>query len=125
MSKSKTLVSKNQSGTSNTPPILTDEHPELDVNCVVKKAVRMGLKPLRGKISVALLIDQDVLAWFKSQGDGYQKRINSVLREFRDASVGATKSDNPDLPIDFVKDLMLAKAEDKSLATPFVPLPKR
>ena len=79
----------------------------------------MGLKLLPGKTFVNLLIDQDVLAWFKSQGDGYQKRINSVLREFRDASVVATTSDNPDLPIDFVKDLMLAKAEDKSLATPF------
>jgi uncharacterized protein (DUF4415 family) len=125
MSKSKTLVSEKRSGNSNTPAILTDEHPELDINYVVKKVVRMGLKPSPGKISVALLIDQDVLAWFKSQGDGCQKRINSLLREFRDASVGATTSDNPDLPIDFVKDLMLAKAEDKSLATPFVPLPKR
>ena len=25
-------------------------------------------------------------AWFKAQGDGYQTRINAVLRAFRDAS---------------------------------------
>jgi len=27
-----------------------------------------------------------VLEWFKAQGDGYQTRINAVLRAFRDAS---------------------------------------
>jgi hypothetical protein len=29
--------------------------------------------------------------------------------------------DNPDLPIDFVRELMIAKGEGKSLATPFSP----
>jgi hypothetical protein len=33
-------------------------------------------------------------------------------------------TDNPDLPVEFVKNLMLAKAEDKSLATNFVPRAK-
>jgi hypothetical protein len=28
--------------------------------------------------------------------------------------------DNPDLPIDFVRDLLVAKAEGRTLATPFV-----
>jgi uncharacterized protein (DUF4415 family) len=31
-------------------------------------------------------VDQDVIEWFKAQGPGYQTRINSVLRAFRDAS---------------------------------------
>jgi uncharacterized protein (DUF4415 family) len=31
-------------------------------------------------------IDQDFIARFKAQGPGYQTRINSVLRAFRDAS---------------------------------------
>jgi uncharacterized protein (DUF4415 family) len=35
---------------------------------------------------ISLRIDQDVIAWFKAQGPGYQTRINSVLRAFRDAS---------------------------------------
>jgi uncharacterized protein (DUF4415 family) len=26
-------------------------------------------------------LDSDVLAWFKSQGKGYQTRINAILRE--------------------------------------------
>jgi hypothetical protein len=37
------------------------------------------------------------------------------------AMVGKTALDNPDLPIDFVKDLLVARAEGASLATPFVP----
>ena len=33
------------------------------------------------KTSTSLRVDADVLAWFKSQGKGYQTRINAVLRE--------------------------------------------
>lgn len=36
------------------------------------------------------------------------------------ALMGRTALDNPDLPIDFVRDLLIAKAEDLSLATPFI-----
>jgi uncharacterized protein (DUF4415 family) len=37
--------------------------------------------------SVSLRIDADVLAWFKAQGPGYLKRMNAVLRAFREASL--------------------------------------
>ncbi len=33
------------------------------------------------KTSTTVRLDSDVLAWFKSQGKGYQTRINAVLRE--------------------------------------------
>jgi len=33
------------------------------------------------KVSVSMKIDADVLAWFKSQGSGYQTRINKALRD--------------------------------------------
>jgi uncharacterized protein (DUF4415 family) len=49
----------------------------------------MGLKPLPPKTAISLRVDQDVLDWFKSQGDGYQTRINAVLRAFKEASFGA------------------------------------
>jgi uncharacterized protein (DUF4415 family) len=42
---------------------------------------------LPSKASISLRVDQDVLAWFKAQGPGYQTRINTVLRAFRDASI--------------------------------------
>lgn len=66
---------------------LTPEHPEADLNHMVKGIARRGLKLIPPKTSVLLRIDTDVLEWFKAQGPGYQTRINAVLRAFRDASV--------------------------------------
>jgi len=34
------------------------------------------------EMSDAVRVDQDVLAWFRSFGEGYQKRINDVLRAY-------------------------------------------
>jgi uncharacterized protein (DUF4415 family) len=34
------------------------------------------------KVSVGLRLDDDVLGWFKSQGKGYQTRINTILRRY-------------------------------------------
>lgn len=65
----------------------TKAHAEADVQHIVRGLVRKGLKPLPAKASISLRVDQDVLAWFKAQGTGYQTRINTVLRAFRDASV--------------------------------------
>ncbi|MGD9582653.1 MAG: BrnA antitoxin family protein [Lysobacterales bacterium] len=64
----------------------TDEHPEFDPAHVIRGIVRRGLKPVSSKELISLRIDQDVIEWFKAMGPGYQTRINSVLRAFRDAS---------------------------------------
>ncbi|MBA2351349.1 MAG: BrnA antitoxin family protein [Burkholderiales bacterium] len=69
------------------PGKATGEHPEADVRHLVRGIVRRGLQPLPAKASISLRVDQDVLEWFKAQGPGYQTRINTVLRAFRDASV--------------------------------------
>jgi uncharacterized protein (DUF4415 family) len=66
---------------------LTPEHPEVDLDHIVRGITRHGLKPVPPKTSVSLRIDTDVLEWFKAQGPGYQTRINAVLRAFMDASV--------------------------------------
>jgi uncharacterized protein (DUF4415 family) len=63
------------------------EHPEADVDHVVHGVVRRGLMPQVPKTAISLRVDQDVLEWFKTQGPGYQTRINAVLRAFRDASL--------------------------------------
>lgn len=47
--------------------------------------VRHGLKPVSKKSQLTLRVDQDVLHWFRSQGRGYQTRINSLLRAYMDA----------------------------------------
>jgi len=66
---------------------LTSEHPEADPRYIVRGIVRRGLKPVPAKTSISLRVDADVLEWFKRQGPGYQTRMNTVLRAFRDASV--------------------------------------
>jgi len=65
----------------------TSEHPEADMRHIVRAIVRRGLRPVPPKASVSLRVDADVLAWFKSQGRGYQTRMNAVLRAFKDASL--------------------------------------
>jgi uncharacterized protein (DUF4415 family) len=34
------------------------------------------------KTAISIRVDDDVLDYFKSQGDGYQRRINAVLRSY-------------------------------------------
>ena len=65
---------------------LTAEHPELRVRAIARGIVRKGLKPIEPKASVSLRIDADVLEWFKSQGEGYQTRMNAVLRAYKEAA---------------------------------------
>lgn len=82
--KSKTDWGKLKAGSAGAP---TREHPEADVRHIVRGMVRRGLQPRPSKAAVSLRVDEDVIEWFKAQGPGYQTRINSVLRAFRDASV--------------------------------------
>ena len=39
------------------------------------------------KEQIALRLDADVLAWYRSLGNGWQTRINAVLKAYRDATV--------------------------------------
>ena len=66
---------------------LSPEHPELAVKHMGRVIVRRGLAPMPPKTSVSLRIDADVLEWFKAQGPRYLKRMNAVLRAFREASL--------------------------------------
>jgi hypothetical protein len=67
-------------------------------------------------------IDSDLYDQAKSHANAERRTISGQIEFW--ALIGKAALDNPDLPIDFVRDLMVAKAEDKSLATPFVPLSK-
>ena len=62
------------------------QHPEADLQHVVRGIVRRGLQPQPPKAAISLRVEQDVLEWFKAQGPGYQIRMNAVLRAYRDAS---------------------------------------
>jgi len=45
------------------------------------KAVVKRAEP---KAQVTIRLDREVLDWFKSQGKGYQSRINAVLRAYKE-----------------------------------------
>lgn len=53
---------------------------------IVKGIARRGLPQPTRKAAISLRLDPDVLDWFKTQGPGYQTRMNIVLRAYMDAS---------------------------------------
>jgi uncharacterized protein (DUF4415 family) len=60
--------------------------PELTPEMFARAVVRRGLKPAPRKAQVTLRVDDDVLHWFKSQGRGYQTKINTLLRAYMEAN---------------------------------------
>ncbi|TVQ20415.1 MAG: hypothetical protein EA367_08630 [Leptolyngbya sp. DLM2.Bin15] len=59
--------------------------PEVTPEMFAQAVVRRGLPVTKAKAQVTLRIDSDVLAWFKSQGRGYQTHINQLLRAYMEA----------------------------------------
>ena len=58
----------------------TSDIPELDDTFFEEAEVRLPPKK-----SVTMRLDADVLEWFKAQGQGYQTRINQLLRKYMEA----------------------------------------
>jgi uncharacterized protein (DUF4415 family) len=59
--------------------------PEVPPQMFARAIVRRGLKPVPRKAQVTLRVDSDVLAWFRKQGQGYQTKINALLKAYMDA----------------------------------------
>ena len=55
--------------------------PEMFANAVVRK----GFKPIPQKKQLTLRIDHDVIEFFRTQGQGYQTKINQLLRAYMEA----------------------------------------
>ncbi|MEM7052303.1 MAG: BrnA antitoxin family protein [Acidobacteriota bacterium] len=66
---------------------LTDETidysdlPELDAEFF--RHAKVVVPPRKKQLTIRL--DEDVLSWLKSQGRGYQSRINAILRAYYEA----------------------------------------
>jgi len=65
--------------------IIDKDAPAWTPEMFARAMVRKGLKPVRTKSLLSLRIDSDVLAWFRTQGRGYQSRMNALLRAFMEA----------------------------------------
>ena len=63
--------------------------PEISPAMFAKGVVRRGLKPIR-KRQMTLRLDSDVIDWFKSQGNGYQTRMNALLRAYMEENIKMT-----------------------------------
>lgn len=61
------------------------EMPEVPPEMFARAIVRRGLKPVSRKAQLTLRVDSDVLEWFKKQGQGYQTKINALLRAYMEA----------------------------------------
>jgi uncharacterized protein (DUF4415 family) len=61
------------------------DSPEISPEMFAQAVVRKGLKPVARKEQVTLRIDSDVLEWFRRQGQGYQTKINGLLRAYMEA----------------------------------------
>ena len=55
--------------------------PEVTPEMFAKGVVRRGLKPIV-KRQLTLRLDSDVIDWFRSQGSGYQTKMNALLRAY-------------------------------------------
>lgn len=64
---------------------ITDDAPDTTPDDWANAVAHRGLPLPPRKTQIALRVDEDVLAWFKAQGSGYQTRMNAVLKAFRDA----------------------------------------
>lgn len=50
---------------------------------------RANMRMPNGRVAVTVQVDPDVLAWFKAQGEGYEKRMNAALRIYAEAHKAA------------------------------------
>jgi uncharacterized protein (DUF4415 family) len=58
---------------------------EITPEMFAKAVVRRGLKPPPNKRQITIRLDADVLKWYRTQGEGYQTRINALLRAYMEA----------------------------------------
>ncbi len=61
----------------------TSEIPQLDPS--FWQTARVVMPEKRGKTQITAKLDSEVVQWFKSQGRGYQGRMNAVLRSYYEA----------------------------------------
>lgn len=71
----------------------TSDVPELDDEFFRKAELKVPLEQL-----VTLRLESDVVAWFKSQGQGYQTRINKLLRAYMEKSASKPPLITPNIP---------------------------
>jgi hypothetical protein len=70
-------------------------------------------------MSIPVRIDDTLYEMARAQAHAERRTIAGQIEFW--AMIGKASLDNPDLPVDFVRELLIARAEGPTLATPFVP----
>ncbi len=73
------------------------DSPEITPEMFARAVLRKGLEPVQRKTQVTLRLDSDVLQWFKSQGKGYQTRMNLLLRAYMEAATSSEEKEATDV----------------------------
>ena len=73
------------------------DSPEITPEMFARAVLRKGLEPVQRKTQVTLRLDSDVLQWFKSQGKGYQTRMNLLLRAYMEAATSSEEKETTDV----------------------------
>lgn len=68
-------------------------------------------------MGIPIRIDENIYREAKKTAQAEFRTIPNQIEYW--AKIGKCALDNPDLPIEFVKELIVAKYQDKSLAEPF------
>jgi uncharacterized protein (DUF4415 family) len=55
---------------------------DIDLSDVPELSVELIRRAVAKKQQISLRLDEDVVAWFRRHGRGYQSRMNAVLRAF-------------------------------------------
>jgi len=66
-------------------PIDYSDIPELSDDWF-ERAERAANAASQSKSQIALRLDDDVIAWFRTQGAGYQTRMNAILRSYMESA---------------------------------------
>ncbi len=66
------------------------DSPEITPEMFARAVVRRGLSAPPRKVQLTMRIDSDVVVWFREQGQGYQTRINALLRAYMEAHTKST-----------------------------------
>ncbi len=70
-------------------------------------------------ISKSIKVSEELYRSAKYTAEAECRSISGQIEFW--AKMGRVAMDNPDLPIDFVRDILIGKATDPALAEPFLP----
>jgi hypothetical protein len=67
----------------------------------------------------AVKISEETYNFAKWTAEAEQRTISGQIEYW--ARIGRVAIDNPDLPIEFIRDILISKAQGRALAEPFMP----